>query len=317
MNHLDVVRMLGMVAPERPEGDGYGQVVPEDFELLLNAIPQGLIAASVKLTRSELPVRSLEEFTSGAALRLEDMRYYLRSREQRLPQLLFPESRGLVPWGRTANDGALLWDTTAPDTADWTTVLADSDFQFWLELPFSTSEFIAREVSGRADGTPLFETDAQYMAGSWRTLAEDKRATAMALAGRDIAALDEILVKLRGLGVPGIRQYAHELVERAQNESPTALPEDYRAIMREFPGGIVAGARVFPVAGVTWLDEDRLFLQWGEVEGRAIGWLTMKSDPQEWRVAYIAPDGSSLTHLEDHTFATFLRRRLHGNNSLF
>ncbi|MCX5403578.1 hypothetical protein OHA37_06735 [Streptomyces sp. NBC_00335] len=317
MNHLDVFRLLDVVAPGRPGSDGYGQVVPEDFELLLNALPKGLIAASVKLTRSELPVRSLAEFTASAALRLEDMRYYLRSREQKLPQSLFPEPGGLVPWGRTADDGVLLWDTAAPDTADWTTVLADSDFQLWPELPFPTSEFIAREITGRADGTPAFETDAEYRAGSWHRLADAKRETAKALADRDITALDEILVKLRSLGVPGVRQYARELVEQARHEWPTALPEDYLAIMREFPGGIIAGARVFPVAGATWLDEDRQFLQWGEVEGRLIGWLTMKSDPQDWRIASIEPDGSSLTHLEDHTFATFLRRRLHGNNSLF
>jgi hypothetical protein len=104
----------------------------------------------------------------------------------------------------------------------------------------------------------------------------------------------------------------------------TAMPprsirrsEDYMAITREFPGGVVAGVRVFPVAHATWLNEDRLFLQWGELEGKAFGWLTMKSDPQDWRVAYIEPDGTALTHLEDQTFATFLRRRLKGNNSLF
>ncbi|MFJ7269520.1 hypothetical protein ACIQV3_23225 [Streptomyces sp. NPDC099050] len=317
MNHLDVLRLLGSPTPEPPAGDGYGQVVPEDFELLVNALPRGVIAGSARLTHSELPVRSLTEFASDAALRLGDIRYYLRSREQKLPQSLFPEPGGLVPWGSTADDGVLLWDTTAPGTAEWTTVLTDSDFQFWLELPFTTSEFIAREVTGRAEGTPAFETDAQYRAGSWHRLKDAKRATARALADRDIAALDEVLVKLRSLGVPGIRQYARELVDRARNESPTALPEDYLAIMSEFPGGIIAGARVFPVAGTIWLDEERQFLQWGEVEGRLIGWLTMKSDPQDWRIAYIEPDGSSLTHLEEQTFATFLRRRLHGNNSLF
>ncbi|MFD7256816.1 hypothetical protein [Streptomyces sp. NPDC059874] len=58
-------------------------------------------------------------------------------------------------------------------------------------------------------------------------------------------------------------------------------------------------------------------MQWGEVEGKAFGWLTMKSDPEAWRVACIEPDGTALTHLEDQTFATFLRRRLRGNNSVF
>ncbi|MFD6885197.1 hypothetical protein [Streptomyces sp. NPDC059957] len=277
MNHLDVVRLLGLAAPGRPEGEGYGQFVPEDFELLLTALPKGVIAASVKLTRCELPVRSR----------------------------------------RTTDDGVLLWDTTAPDTADWTTVLADADFQIWFELPFTTSEFIAQEIAGRAEGTPVFETGAEYMTGSWHRLAEDKRATARALADRDIGALDEVLVKVRSLGIPGIRQYARELVDRARDGSPAALPEDYLAIMREFPGGIIAGARVFPVAEVAWPAEDRPFLQWGEVEGRAIGWLTTKSDPEDWRIAYAAPGGSSLTHLEEQTFATLLRRRLHGNNSLF
>lgn len=55
----------------------------------------------------------------------------------------------------------------------------------------------------------------------------------------------------------------------------------------------------------------------GELQGKAFGWLTLASDPREWRVAYIEPDASALTCLEDHTFATFLRRRLGGDNSLF
>lgn len=38
---------------------------------------------------------------------------------------------------------------------------------------------------------------------------------------------------------------------------------------------------------------------------------------QAWRVAYTEPDGTSLTHPEDQTFASFPRRRLRGDNSLF
>ncbi|MFV5997499.1 hypothetical protein ACNPQM_35205 [Streptomyces sp. NPDC056231] len=317
MNHLDVVRLLELVAPVREEGEGYGQVVPEDFELLVKALPQGVIAGSVFLNRSDVPVRSLEDFTADAALRLADMRDSLRSREHVLPLSLFPQPGGMVPWGRTARDGVLLWDTTDPSTANWTTVLTDKDFQLWLELPFSASDFAARALVGRPEGIPAFETYEEYESGSFWNVADDMRATATVLANRDIGAAEEIVTTVRGLGVPIVRQYAEELLDRAVNESSTPLPEDYLAIMREFPGGVVAGMRVFPVARATWLTEDRLFLQWGELEGKAFGWLTMKTDPQDWRVAYIEPDGTALTHLEDQTFATFLRRRLKGNNSLF
>lgn len=317
MNHLDVVRLLGLIAPVRPEDGGYGQVVPEDFELLLKAVPPGVVAGSVMPARSAVPVRSLEDFTAEAALRLGDMRKSLRSREQALPSSLFPAPGGLVPWGRTARDGVLLWDTTDPDTANWTTVLTDEDFQVWLEFPFSASEFVARALAARPEGIPAFETFAEYESGSFWKVADDMRATAMVMADRDIGAVEEIVTGLRGLGVPGVRRYAEELLDRAVGESSTPFPEDYLAIMREFPGGIVAGARVFPAARAAWLTEDRLFLQWGEVEGKALGWLTVTSDPRDWRVAYVEPDGTALTHLEDQTFATFLRRRLRGNNSLF
>ncbi|MFE5735499.1 hypothetical protein ACFQ7A_31950, partial [Streptomyces sp. NPDC056528] len=120
----------------------------------------------------------------------------------------------------------------------------------------------------------------------------------------------------------GVRQSAEELLHR-EGESFAALPEYYLPIMREFPGGVVAGVRVFPVSGgpgapgLRRLDEDGVFLQWGEVGGRAFGWLTVKDAPEEWRVACIEPDASALTCLEDQTFATFLRRRLRGDNSLF
>ncbi|WP_351228636.1 hypothetical protein [Streptomyces sp. NPDC002133] len=212
----------------------------------------------------------------------------------------------------------LLWDTSAPDTADWTTVLTDADFQLWLDLPFSASEFVARALLGRPEGIPAFETYEEYESGSWWKVADDKRATATVLANRDIGAVEEIVTKVRSIGVPGVRQYAEELLDPAVKESFGALPEDYLAVMREFPGGVIAGAGVFPVAsGLRWLDEGRGFLQWGEVEGKAFGWLTIKSDPQDWRVAYIEPDGTALTHLEDQNFASFLRRRLRGNNSLF
>ncbi|MFC9627502.1 hypothetical protein ACFTXM_48760 [Streptomyces sp. NPDC056930] len=116
---------------------------------------------------------------------------------------------------------------------------------------------------------------------------------------------------VRSVGIPGVRQYAEELLDRAVNESFDVLPEDYLTVMREFPGGVIAGVRVFPVVGdaaaspvLRWLDEDRLFLQWGEAEGRATGWLTTKGAPQDWRIACIEPNGSALTCLEDQTFAT-------------
>ncbi|GAA3374667.1 hypothetical protein GCM10020367_39440 [Streptomyces sannanensis] len=317
MNHLDVVRLLGLGAPVRPEGDSYGQVLPEDFELLLQAVPQGVIAGSVLLSRSDLPVRSLEDFTRDAALRIADMEESLRTREQELPLPFHPQPGGMVPWGRPARDGVLLWDTSDPDAANWTTVLTDSDFQLWLDLPFTASEFVARALLGRPEGVPAFETYEEYESGSFWDVADDMRATATALANPDIGALEEVVTKVRSIGVPGIRQYAEELLGRAVGESFDALPEDYLAVMKEFPGGVVAGVRVFPVARAAWLNEDRLFLQWGEVEGKAFGWLTMKNDPQDWRVAYIEPNGTALTHLEDQTFATFLRRRLRGDNSLF
>ncbi|MFJ6699991.1 hypothetical protein ACIQM4_28615 [Streptomyces sp. NPDC091272] len=48
-----------------------------------------------------------------------------------------------------------------------------------------------------------------------------------------------------------------------------------------------------------------------------MGWLTTQEDPRDWRIAYLEPDGSALTCLEDLSFAAFLQRRLRGNNSLF
>ncbi|WP_411074639.1 hypothetical protein [Streptomyces sp. cmx-4-7] len=51
--------------------------------------------------------------------------------------------------------------------------------------------------------------------------------------------------------------------------------------------------------------------------GTAFGRLALTDDPRDWRVAYSEPDGTSLTRLEDRTFATFLRRGPHGDHSLF
>ncbi|WP_329286195.1 hypothetical protein [Streptomyces sp. NBC_00691] len=317
MSHLDVLRLLGLDAPVRPEGEGYGQIVPEGFEWLVQALPQGVIASPVLLGGTDVPVRLLEDFTRDTAPRVADMKETLESREQEIWLPLHPRPGGMVPWGRTANDGVLLWDTTSTDTADWTTVLTDTDFQFWLDLPFSASEFVARALAGRGEGTPAFETYQEYEAGTFWTVAEDKRATATVLAYRDIGAVEEIVTRVRSIGVPGVRQYAEELLGRA-GESFGALPEDYLAIMREFPGGVVAGVRVFPVvASLRRPDEDGLFLQWGEAGGRAFGWRTAEGAPEEWRVACTEPDASALTCLEDRTFATFLRRRLRGDHSTF
>lgn len=346
MNHLDVVRLLGLDAPvpsqqsgreKRSEdsGHGGGQVIPEDFELLIQAVRKGVIAGSVVLRRPRVPVRSLEDFTEDAAPRIADMEASLETRGQELPLPFFPQPGGMVPWGRTARDGVLLWDTTDPHTANWTTVLTESDFQVWLDLPFSASEFTARVLMGRPEGIPAFETHEEFESdsGTFWNVYEDIRETATTLAYRDIGAVEEIVAMVRSIGVPGVRQYAEELLDRAVSESFNTLPEDYLAVMKEFPGGVIAGVRVFPVVRdgspaadgaaspaapvLRWLDQDQLFLQWGEVEGRAAGWLTGKGAPQDWRVAYIEPDSSALTCLEDQTFATFLQRRLRGNNSLF
>ncbi|MFE3907483.1 hypothetical protein ACFXPY_46595 [Streptomyces sp. NPDC059153] len=324
MNHLDVVRLLGLDARVRTEGGGHEHVIPEDCELLLQAVQKGVIAGSVLLGRPALPVRSLEDFTEDAVPRIVDMEASLRTREQELPLPFFPNPGGMVPWGRTARDGVLLWDTTDQNTANSTTVLAERDFQVWLDLPFSASEFITRALLGRPEGVPAFETYEEYESNTFWNVADDMRQTATTLANPNIGAVEEILTVVRSVGIPGVRQYAEELLDRAVNESFDVLPEDYLTVMREFPGGVIAGVRVFPVVGdaaaspvLRWLDEDRLFLQWGEVEGRATGWLTTKGAPQDWRIAHIEPNVSALTCLEDQTFATFLRRRLRGNNSLF
>ncbi|MGW0777607.1 hypothetical protein ACWD01_29060 [Streptomyces sp. NPDC002835] len=272
-------------------------------------------------------MRSLEEFTEDSAPRIAAMEGSLRTREQSLPLPFFPQPGGMVPWGRTARNGVLMWDTTAPDTANWTTVLTESDFQVWVELPFCASDFITQTILGRAEGVPAFETHEQFESGTFWNVYDDIRDTAMVLAKPDIGAVEHILTMVRSVGVPGIQPYAEELLDRAVSESFDKLPEDYLAVMKEFPGGVVAGVRVFPVAragaasqagpALRWLSEDRLFLQWGEVEGRAAGWLTANGGPQDWRVAYIEPDGSALTCLEDQTFSMFLQRRLRGDNSLF
>ncbi|WP_037886115.1 hypothetical protein [Streptomyces viridochromogenes] len=318
MNHLDVVRLLGIDAPALPpEAGGHGRVVPEDFEMLLKALPMGVIAGSVLLERPDVPVRSLEDFAKDTAPRVANMADALLAREQEPLLPLFPEPGGMVPWGRTARDGVLLWNTTDPDTRQWTTVLTDADFQLWLDLPFSTSEFLVRTIQGRPEGIPAFESYEEYESGSYWKVADDMRVTATALANPDIEAVEEIVTHVRSVGVPGIRQYAQGLVDQAVNESLGSLPEDYLTVMKEFPGGVVAGVRVFPVTRAAWLTEDRLFLQWGEVQGRAFGWLTASGSPENWRIAYIEPDGIALTCLEDQTFATFLRRRLRGDNSLF
>ncbi|MET8729518.1 hypothetical protein ABZV81_20400 [Streptomyces parvus] len=327
MHHLDVIRLLGLDVPAPPpEGSGHGEVIPADFELLVQAVRKGVIAGSVVPTRPYLPVRSLEEFTKDAAPRIAAMKESLRAREQDVPLSFFPHPGGMVPWGRTARDGVLMWDTTDPDTENWTTVLTESDFQVWVDLPFSASEFIVRALLGRAEGVPDFETDEQFESGSYWDVYDDMRETAMTLAKRDIGAVEHIVTMVRSIGVPGIRQYAEELVDRAASDSCDRLPEDYVAVMKEFPGGVIAGVRVFSVVhtggdsaasraapALRRLTEDRRFLQWGEVEGRAAGWLTAKDDPQDWRVGYIEPDGSALICPEDETFATFLQRRLQGN----
>lgn len=331
MRHHDVVRLLGLEPPAlRPESSGHGQVVPEDFELLVQTVQKGVIAGSVVLVRPHVPVRSPAEFTEDSAPRIAAMEDSLRTREQSLPLRFFPQPGGMVPWGRTDRDGVLMWDTTDPDTANWTTVLTESDFQVWVELPFSASDFIAHAILGRPEGVPVFETHEQYESGTFWNVYEEIRDTATTLAKPDIGPVEHILTMVRSIGVPGIRPYAEELLDRAVRQSFDTLPEDYLAVMKEFPGGVIAGVRVFPAVragtdgalsqagpALRWLSEDRLFLQWGEVEGRAAGWLTADGDPQDWRVAHIEPDGFALTCLEDQTFSTFLQRRLRGDNSLF
>ncbi|MFP8882700.1 hypothetical protein [Streptomyces mangrovi] len=338
MNHLDVIRLLGLDVslPFQESISEKQSTIPEDFELLVRAMPKGVIAGSLVLSHPRVPVNSLEEFTEDSAPRIASMKASLENRDQELPLPFFPSPGGLVPWGRTTRDGVLLWDTTDPNTANWTTVVTESDFQVWLDLPFSATEFIVRAILERPEEVPAFETHEEYESGTFWNVYEDIRETAKKLANKKIEAIEEVVANVQSVGVPGIGKYAEGLLNQALSGPFGALPDDYLAVMKEFPGGVIAGVRVFPVArdgsraadcadGVAdpaapvlrWLDQDRMFLQWGEVEGRAAGWLTGKNSPQDWRVTYIEPDGSALTCLEDQTFATFLRRRLRGNNSLF
>lgn len=55
------------------------------------------------------------------ALVAEDMKAALISRGQKPPLPFHPEPGGMVPWGRTTDDGVL--HTGAGDPTDWTTVL--------------------------------------------------------------------------------------------------------------------------------------------------------------------------------------------------
>ncbi|GHH56019.1 hypothetical protein [Streptomyces candidus] len=342
MNPTDVVQLMGLCtdieeSEPRHNATEDGRVIPRDFSSLSRLVPPGVIAGSIILSRPHLPVRSLQEFVDSAdtdaSSRIASMKDSLLFRAQSIPLPFFPAPGGMVPWGRTTRDGVLLWDTTAPDSADWTTVLTDSDFQVWVDLPLTTSPLIWTVLSGGSGSTPAFETFEDFEQGTFWEVYEKTRETAFTLADQEIGSTAEVLERVRSIGVPGLHGYADKQFKFATGDCVAEFPEDYTAIMKEFAGGVIAGVHVFPPSRslatrtndlgggmsemLKALGKDTSFMQWGEVDGRAMGWLTTHEDPTGWCVAYLKADGSALTCLEDQTFATFLQRRLRGNNSLF
>ncbi|MEV6327673.1 hypothetical protein [Streptomyces sp. NPDC051909] len=333
MNHRDVVRLLGREVRD-PDDGGAGGVgraggaggagggpVPVDHERLLRAVGPGFLAGCVRLTRpAALPVRSAEAFRAAEADRMGNLEEELRGRGEDPPA-------ALLPWARTARDGLLLWDTADPDPARWTTVLTDGAFRLWLAFPFAASEFVARSLLARAADEPAFETFEEYEAygsGSFWRVADAMRETATLRADPGLDPAEALLTEVRALGLPAVRAYAEELLGRSREAGRGELPADFRAVMREFPGGVVAGVRVYPVAADgpgapvlrRWPDDTRRFLQWGEADGRPLGWLTDGAgDPARWRLASAAADGAEPEPLPDPGFAAFLLRRLRGGDT--
>ena len=136
---------------ETPSGDGWltvearlGIELPEDYKEFITHYGTGAVDGFLWVLNPFSANKYLNFFDAGKA----QLRALHELQHEIIPYPKFPDADGILPWSVTDNGDVLYWLCKGP-SANRLIVVNESRGPRWREFRLSTSEFLARIVTGK------------------------------------------------------------------------------------------------------------------------------------------------------------------------
>lgn len=128
---------------------------PTDFKELMLRFPSGAFFKRFYVISPVQNLRRLREFQQNHDDDLSPIREYWGDPFMNTPYPPYPETGGVIPWGRS--DGLIFyWRETDPNPDNWPIVFTDFGFNNWGEYRGSASALLLKLLTGKFEN-PVFE----------------------------------------------------------------------------------------------------------------------------------------------------------------
>lgn len=319
-----------------------GLNLPVDYKEIVEVFPPGYFQGFVQVIRPGDIGASRDDFLGYYAHRLDDMRHWREDEPARFPMPIFPEPGGLLPWGRSIRSDLFFWVTSSEDPADWSVVIADQEFAWWIPYEGGVCDLLIEIVSGRFNARP-FEADLDLSDPSFQAIESLAKSPATQSTSNYWVELS------RGDGKPHSRMadLVH-ILSATHGEGSTVdwtaaedhlgfgLPSDYKAFIETYGPGrfrdiaiasphgsrgdlramidrtlarVLANPRQQPGRHPPIHPEQDGMIAWGETpDGWSCCWAPSDTNPERWGTVLLAPGGINCQYLPDLSFSAFLAR---------
>ncbi|WP_086781415.1 SMI1/KNR4 family protein [Crossiella equi] len=231
--------------------------LPADYKSLMEAVPSGTYLGIIGLDNPIESEPAWDGFHADFFDVLDRAKGWREHKPEIVPYALHPEPNGLIPWGRTEENGTFFWLFSGDDPDSWKVVYATADFEEWGEYDGSATAFLRDLISGALRTNlipidddfagPVFEATGVAYSGDHDTSMATQpdpgywnRSLARELSHEDHDRSAELL-DLLGVaeGDRGI------LWEEFEVDASVRLPDDYKNLLNSLGAGTLSGVRLF------------------------------------------------------------------------
>lgn len=291
-----------------------GVPVPNDFKALVAKFPRGVFRKYASVSIPECSDGQWN-FIGDLELALEDLRAWRDDEPDRFPYPLYPEKRGLIPWGGSTQGEIFFWAPDAEDPAHWDTVAYEPEEIRWERFHLSATEFLNAVIAGTLESTtlagprvaePLFTSFAEV-----DTVPESRYSGDAGAGLFSEAPSNELESIIDMVGQRNAREVERILWDEVEHRLGFRLPSDYKACADHFGAGsfrdlqiAVPNCPILAFDLFSLIDDVRRrgqrstagssferLIPWGRtVDGLTFFWEIRDGSPDEWSVRMAQPD---------------------------
>lgn len=135
-----------------------GLRLPPDYKLLAETAPSGWFRRFIRPGKPVTWPDGRQRLLSKSDMEgLVGVRERISSGKRKFPYSIYPESDGLLPWGRLRGQGYAFWLTGNGDPAEWPIVVSSNSLDYWARFEGVACEFIIEVAAARYDASGFTE----------------------------------------------------------------------------------------------------------------------------------------------------------------